>query len=290
MTTFATASQLQNWRNTAPRVRLRVSRRELRLILPMLGLIVARDKEFVTTGWLAPNLRDRIHQRRPQAGDHDSAGMTPFYELLRRLSPLASTGGRVRLHQQELASAMFAVRAMRRAVKHGHIADLPHANEQGIHRLLLKLDRYRRRAKLRFEKRSGVEAYYDWQSAWPEVLLFVDHWFLRCDCHEPKGWASMRRWYRDVVRRATELAADGLDRRTLVAPEARTLRWMVRRALRAVRRGTTHTIRYILENPKDGGDYLAAFLAKNYASYLGKNDLSTRLSECSEILSNLGRQ
>jgi hypothetical protein len=282
MIPFATASQLQNWRNTAPRVRLRVSSRQLQLMLPMLALIVARDKAFVTTGYLAPHLRDRIYQRRVE-GAHYTAGMTPFYELLRRLSALSPTGGRVRLHQQELASGMFAVRALRTAIRHGHIAGSP-TGEQDIDSLLLKLDRYRRRAKSKFEKRCGADAYHAWQSSWPEVLLFIDKWFLRCNCDDPTGWSNMRRWYRDVVRRATQLAADGLCRRSLIAPESTKLRRLVRRALRAVRRGTTHTVRHILENPKEGGDVLASFIAKNYGADFEKSDLSTLLSHRSELL------
>lgn len=264
-----------------PRVRLRLSHRELRLILPALRAIVAADHAWVTKGELTRPASDIRYYERPfDPAGYKPDGMKPFLSALTLLKNLAKEGGRARLSHFEFAACMFGARHTRTMLRHGHLEAWAAGDDAATDRLLLKLERYRRRARRRFEKCFGQEAYRQASEVWVYVIHWVYTHYLWCSCTRPKGWSNLRRWYRTVLDRCVELAAEGLHRRCCYLLAQTQLRPMVRAALRSVRRGRTEaTIRFILENPQQGGDCLADFIIRTRSHLLQRFDLSTVLSD-----------
>ncbi|MGA2373270.1 MAG: hypothetical protein ABSG11_21630 [Candidatus Korobacteraceae bacterium] len=266
-------------------VRLRLSALQVGLILPALRLIVAADYQYQTTGGIVRARHDiRFYENRVDTTKYKPAGMKPFADALDKLSALAQRGGRVRLDCYQLAACMIAARHVRVMIRHGHLK--PWLNhEVATDRLVEKLERYRRRARRLYEKHLGVEAYRDAGTTWAYILGWIHTNYLWCGCNRHQRPSFLRAWYRSVVDRCVELAAEGLLRRHRYPPQEDELRKLVRRALRSARRcPSAMPVKLILERPREGGDFLADFILRTSGKELPRCDLSTRQSARAETL------
>jgi hypothetical protein len=275
--------------STAPRVRLRLSSTEMRLILPSLRQITAADCLWNEQGRIVRAAVDPAFYLHDLNTDlYHPAGMKPFWNLLSSLSNLPAQGGRVRVCTFQVAAAAVAVRQTRTAVRHGHLPPFQENHRAVARCLLRKLERYRRRARRLFEKRLGTLAYEASANTWRATVAWVRGAYTWCACRRARGWSFMHRLRRTVVDRCVVLACEGLKRRYVHPPHPAKLRLMVRRALRAARRRKTgFGIRTILTEPIIGGDFLAAYIVKNHAEQLQHFDLATNQSELRERLAQL---
>jgi hypothetical protein len=163
---------------------------------------------------------------------------------------------------------MFAARHVRVMIRHGHLKPWLRNHETATDRLVQKLERYRRRARRLYEKHLGVAAYQDAGNVWVDVLAWVHTFYLWCPCNKRGRSSFLRAWYRSVVNRCVELAAEGLLRRRRYQPPHVQLRGLVRRALRSARRRpSAMPVKLILERPRAGGDFLADFIIRVQRSW-----------------------
>ena len=257
-------------------VRLRLSAVQGGLIVPALHVIVAADLQYQTTGGIVRARHDiRFYETPVDTTKYKPAGMKPFSEALDKLSPLAKSGGRVRLDCYQLAACMIAARHVRVMIRHGHLKPWLRNHETATDRLVQKLERYRRRARRLCERHLGVAAYQDAGNVWVDVLAWVHTFYLWCPCNKRGRSSFLRAWYRSVVDRCVTLAAEGLLRKSRYPPPQHQLRKMVRCALRSARRRpSAMPVKLILERPRQGGDFLADFILRTSGRDLQRSDLS----------------
>ena len=274
-----------------PCVRLRLSRLEIGLIMPVLRRLVSADRLWVNNGEIVRAGQDICFYARPfDPSRYRSDGMRPFAGALSKLDEQPA-GGRLRFDHLELAACAYAARTTRSWVIHGLLQPcLPDHNRLNK-KLLLKLERYRRRARRRCESLLGDDAYLASREGWSEVLRWIKTYYLWRPTGPDQVSANLRRWQRGVVDRCVELAAEGLRRRHCYPPQPRQLRQMVRSALRSVRRGYAQMgVRTILERPREGADCLAAFLVRTRGDQFGHFDLSTVLSDRAQRIAPRARR
>jgi hypothetical protein len=270
-------------------VRLRLSAVQVCLILPALRLIVAADYQYQTTGGIVRARHDiRFYETPVDTTKYKPGGMKPFSEALDKLSPLVKSGGRVRLDCYQLAACMIAARHGRVMIRHGHLKRWLKDHEVATDYLVEKLERYRRRARRLYEKHLGVAAYRAAATTWAYVLGWIHANYLWCGCNRRHRPSFLRAWYRSVVDRCVELAAEGLSRSYRCPPPEDQLRGLVRRALRSARRcASAMPVKLILERPRQGGDFFADFIVRTQSTDLRMCDLSSVQSDRAERLNSL---
>jgi hypothetical protein len=170
-------------------------------------------------------------------------------------------------------------------IRHGHLKPWLKDHEVATDRLVEKLERYRRPARRLYEKHLGVEAYRAAATTWAYVLGWIHANYLWCGCNRRQRPSFLRAWYRSVVDRCVELAAEGLRRSHRCPPPGDQLRGLVRRALRSARRcQSAMPVKLILERPREGGDFLAGFILRTSGKDLECCDTSTVQSERAQRL------
>jgi hypothetical protein len=275
-------------RSSAPSVRLRLSRRDIRLMLPALRRIVAADRLWIEQGRIARAAEDpHFYQQPVRTGLYTTEGMRPFSELLKKMDGRGASV-RIRVTTFELCAGAIAVRQTLKAVRHRHVPAFDDNHRAAAKLVLARLEKFRRRARRLFESRRGVQEYAAAAKLWRNILQWVRSEFLWCKCRRSRGWTRLLRWRRSVVDRCVALAADGLMRRSIHPPSPRELRRLVRRALRSARRRKTGlAIRSIITDPAAGADFLADFAIRNNQERLARFDMSARLSRLRERLAHL---
>lgn len=272
--------------SNSPRVRLRLSTREIGLILPALRKIVAADVFWTKEGRIARAFEDPdFYQHVSNTKLYSSTGMRPFTEALTRISLVSAAGGRIRFSAHELAACMFSARHTRTMVHHRHVAPWLEDHHALADKLLAKLERYRRRARRRFEEQLGNDRYVTAAKAGRDIMTWIHAEYLWCRCNRLKGTGLMRRWYRKIVDRCCVLAVEGLLRHSVCPPPPAELRGLVRRALRSARRRiNAPAVGALWRRPEIGHQFLAEFILRTQGAALRHNDMATRLSRYAERL------
>lgn len=273
----------------SPRVRLRLSRKEVRLILPGLRKVVAADRLWIEQRCLTRAAKDPEFWRHNSRIElYDPLALTPFREALTKLSNLGGTGGRVRFDVFQLAGCAFAARYTRTAVRHGHIQSWVQDRSAETKSLLRKLERLRRRGRRRFEARFSSDQYRAAARVWRNVLRWTRDEYLWCKCRRPGPGPSLRRLYCNVLSECCVLAAQGLQQHSVVPPSPPELRKLVRRALRSARRSINGpAVGALWRKPAVGRRFMAEFIIRTYGDKLQWNDLSSRQSRLAERLRSL---
>ena len=211
----------------------RLSRAEAKLI--RIGLLRA------TSGHCLWNARGRIDE-----GEYSAEHLAIVLRVIVTATGSFPTTGcftaesrRVRLDPFELAACLLAVPTAEMMVRHGHTqAWLPN-HKDATRRLLVKLERLRKRAKRAFIRVRGPATFTEASQRWQGFVRFARVYFLFCGCNRPRlpggGSEALRKplvqeW---ILYFREELPASGIR-----VPGDQELRDLVRRALRSARRFT----------------------------------------------------
>lgn len=125
----------------APTVRLRLSDQQLKLVLPALRQIVAADRLWRARKALLRAGHDiRFYEKFVDASKYKDDGMEPFHQVLKKLSLLSDSRGRVCLEYLEIAACMKAARETMRMVRHKHLKSWLSDHKAATKELLIKLE------------------------------------------------------------------------------------------------------------------------------------------------------
>lgn len=198
---------------------------------------------------------------------YDQVLIERILRLWERMYPVfesSTASHRLRADAFELAVLALCVRVTKTQSRHGHIC--VSLNVKVVERFLAKLERYRKRAKRAWLASAAEEVYWDYQTRWRKLLVWIHLHLLFCHCNRPKA-ASRSRDKRGYVKHCLALVRDGLRQERIPPPAEKDLRRLVRLAMRYVSRERTYvTLGSLLHGGPSAQRYLTKFVMERLST------------------------
>ena len=154
------------------------------------------------------------------------------------------------LNYVQLSACVLAVRTAIRQVRHGHVAAWTIGIENRASRLLRRLEAMRKKLKRTITKTEGHTSFRELASRWREFLKWARLTLLTCPCLIRRPNPVYRSRQR-LINAMVIVATIELQRLKRTVPHPRTLRKLIRDALKNVRRlRTPWTIPLLRVNPQ----------------------------------------